>query len=52
MNPFCYCNIRLNSLVVTLNAMLEEKKKRPNNKREDEGKTYKIGEREFAIWKE
>ena len=32
--------------------MLEEKKKRPNNKREDEGKTYKIGEREFAIWKE
>ena len=32
--------------------MLEEKKKRPNNKREDEGKTYIIGEREFAIYKE
>ena len=32
--------------------MLEEKKKRPNNKREDEVKTFKIGEREDAIWKE
>ena len=42
----------LNPLVVTLYLMLEEKEKRPNNKREDEGKTYKIGEREFAIWKE
>ena len=33
-----YC-ISLHPLVVTLNLMLEEKKKQPNNKREDEGKT-------------
>ena len=32
--------------------MLKEKEKRPNNKREDEVKTFKIGEREDAIWKE
>ena len=32
--------------------MLKEKEKRPNNKREDEGKTFNIGEREDAIWKE
>ena len=32
--------------------MLKEKEKRPNNKREDEVKTFKIGEREYAIWKE
>ena len=31
--------------------MLKEKEKRPNNKR-DEGKTFNIGEREDAIWKE
>ena len=42
----------LNPLVVTLNLMLKEKEKRPNNKREDEVKTFKIGEREDAIWKE
>ena len=32
--------------------MLKEKEKRPNNKREDEVKTFKTGEREDAIWKE
>ena len=32
--------------------MLKEKEKRPNNKREDEVKTFKIGEREDAICKE
>ena len=32
--------------------MLKEKEKRPNNKREDEVKTFKIGVREDAIWKE
>ena len=32
--------------------MLKEKEKRPNNKREDEVKTFKIGEREDAMWKE
>ena len=32
--------------------MLKEKEKRPNNKREDEVKTFKIGHREDAIWKE
>ena len=31
--------------------MLKEKEKRPNNKREDEVKTFKIGVREEAIWK-
>ena len=31
--------------------MLKEKEKRPNNKMEDEVKTFKIGEREDAIWK-
>ena len=31
--------------------MLKEKE-RPNNKREDEVKTFKIGKREDAIWKE
>ena len=31
--------------------MLKEKE-RPINKREDEVKTFKIGEREDAIWKE
>ena len=30
--------------------MLKEKE-RPNNKKEDEVKTFKIGEREDAIWK-
>ena len=42
----------LNPLGVILNLMLKEKEKRPNNKREDEVKTFKIGEREDAIWKE
>ena len=37
---------------MTLYVMLEEKKKRPNNKREDEVKTFKIGKSEDAIWKE
>ena len=32
--------------------MLKEKEKRPNNKREEEVKTFKIGEIEDAIWKE
>ena len=32
--------------------MLKEKEKRPNNKREDEVKTFKLGKREDAIWKE
>ena len=32
--------------------MLKEKEKRPNNKREEEVKTFKIGETEDAIWKE
>ena len=32
--------------------MLKEKEKRPNNKREDEVKTFKIGKREDTIWKE
>ena len=31
--------------------MLKEKEERPNNKREDEVKTFKIGEREDTIWK-
>ena len=31
--------------------MLKEKEKRPNNKREDEVKTFKIRQRENAIWK-
>ena len=31
--------------------MLKEKE-RPNNKREDEVKTFKIGDRGDAIWKE
>ena len=32
--------------------MLKEKEKLPNNKREDEVKTFKIWVREDAIWKE
>ena len=32
--------------------MFKEKEKRPNNKREEEVKTFEIGEREDAIWKE
>ena len=31
--------------------MLKEKE-RPNNKKEDEVKTFKIGKREDAIWKQ
>ena len=31
--------------------MLKEKEKRPNNKREEEVKAFKIGEIEDAIWK-
>ena len=47
-----YYLFSLNPLVVTLNLMLKEKEKRPNNKREEEVKTFKIGETEDAIWKE
>ena len=37
---------------MTLNLILKEKEKRPNNKKQDEVKTFKIGKREDAIWKE